>query len=405
MTPLLRKFLGINWLLFANMVLLLAFGIYAIHSAGWMREDPGLASKWRDQVYWALLGMGTFFAGALVDYRWVKYLGIPFYLVSLGMLVFTSFAGVEINNTRAWLDVGPMLLQTSQVAIAAGILCLALVLCTMHKLHPILRNPFLRLAVSGVVAGIPFVFVLQQGDFGSAIVWGPVYAVMVLVGNIPFRYLTVVALSATMVLPFAYFFGLKDYQKKRITTQFDMLRGKKVNVLEEAYNAYNNLLAIGSGGWAGKGFKNPDTVSNQGFITPDTAINDFIFAVLAEEFGFRGSFLLLAGFALLLLQCVFVAFYSRDMMGRLVVAGVVGLIFAHVFQNVGMNLLITPITGIPLPLISYGGTFVVIVLFLLGMVQSVWVHRDAVPRAEKGKARSLARADGERLGGIEGSRV
>ena len=178
-----------------------------------------------------------------------------------------------------------------------------------------------------------------------------------------------------MFLPFAFFFGLKDYQKKRITTQIEMLQGKKVNIRAEAYSAYNNLRAIGSGGWGGKGFKNPDTVNNKGFISPDTAINDFIFPVLAEEHGFRGSLLMLGGFMLLLLQCVYVAFYSRDLMGRLLVVGVVGLLFAHIYQNVGMNLLIMPITGIPLPLISYGGTFTIVILFLLGLVQSVWVHR------------------------------
>jgi rod shape determining protein RodA len=154
-----------------------------------------------------------------------------------------------------------------------------------------------------------------------------------------------------------------------------MLQGKKVNVLAEAYSAHNNLLAIGSGGWSGKGFKNPDTINNKGFISPDTAINDFIFPVFSEEFGFRGSLLVIGGFLLLLMQLVYVAFYSRDMMGRLLVVGIVGLLFAHIYQNIGMNLLIMPITGIPLPFISYGGTFMVVLLFLMGLSQSVWVHR------------------------------
>jgi len=375
MTPLLRKFFGLNWLLFANMGALLIFGVFAVYSACWMREDPELATKWRDQVYWILLGLVFFFAAALIDYKWMKFLGVPFYVISTGLLIYTTFFGAEINKTRAWLDLGPVLIQPSQIAIAGGIVLLALSLSTLHKLHPVLRNPFIRLFVTGIIAGIPFAFVLIQGDFGSAIVWVPVYGAMILIGNIPFRYMAVIVLVVTMLLPFAFFFGLKDYQKKRITVQLEMLQGKKVNILGEAYSAYNNLLAIGSGGWAGKGFKNPETVNNQGFISPDTAINDFIFPVLAEEHGFRGALMMLGGFVLLLLQCIFVAFYSRDMMGRLLVVGVVGLIFAHVYQNVGMNLLIMPITGIPLPLISYGGTFVVITLFLLGLVQSVWIHR------------------------------
>jgi rod shape determining protein RodA len=233
----------------------------------------------------------------------------------------------------------------------------------------------MRLMVSGIVVLIPFGFVLLQGDFGSALVWLPVAGAMVLIGNIPFRYLIVIILAVTMFLPFAFFFGLKDYQKKRITTQIEMLQGKEVNVLDEAYSAHNNLLAIGSGGWSGKGFKNPDTINNKGFISPDTAINDFIFPVFSEEFGFRGSLLVVGGFLLLLMQLIYVAFYSRDMMGRLLVVGIVGLLFAHIYQNIGMNLLIMPITGIPLPFISYGGTFMVVLLFLMGLSQSVWVHR------------------------------
>ncbi len=384
MTPLFRKFLGLNWLLFANIAVLAIFGISAIYSACWMRDQPGLAGKWRDQVYWMLLGLVFFFGAALVDYKWVRWLGLPFYLIATGLLIYTTYFGAEINNTRAWLDLGFMLVQPSQIAIAGGLLLLAVALSTLHRIHPVFRNPFVRLLATGLIALVPFAFVLLQGDFGSAIVWVPVYGAMVLIANIPIRYLVVIVLSVTMFLPFAFFFGLKDYQKKRITTQIEMLQGKKVNILGEAYSAYNNLLAIGSGGWGGKGFKNPETVNNKGFISPDTAINDFIFPVLAEEHGFRGSVLMLGGFLLLLMQCLYVAFYSRDLTGRLLVVGVVGLLFAHIYQNVGMNLLIMPITGIPLPLISYGGTFTVVVLFLLGMVQSVWVHR-AAPETEKPK--------------------
>lgn len=376
MTPLLRKFLGINWILFATMGGLLVFGVFAIYSACWMREGQNLSGVWRDQVVWIVVGLVGFFATSLVDYKWVRWAGIPFYLFGVGLLVYTIFFGVEVYGQKGWVRLpGGRTIQTSQVAIAGGIIFLSLVLSGLHKLHPLFRNHFLRLLVAGAIGGIPFLLVLATGDFGSAIVWVPVIGAMVLVGSIPFRYLIVVVLCATMFLPYAYFFGLKDYQKKRITVQIDMLMGRKVDTLGAAYNAHYNLLAIGSGGFAGKGFKNPDTINNQQFISPNTAINDFIFAVLAEEHGFRGAILMLSGFLLLLMQCLFVAFYSRDMLGRLVVVGVVGLFFAHIFQNVGMNLLIMPITGIPLPLISYGGTFVVIVMFLMGLVQSVWVHR------------------------------
>ncbi|MFK5924172.1 MAG: FtsW/RodA/SpoVE family cell cycle protein [Verrucomicrobiota bacterium] len=376
MTPLLRKFLGLNWVLVFTMLGLIIFGIFSIYGASWMRSDPDLANKWRDQLNWVLIGFGVFFVVSLIDYHWIKWASIPFYLGSLVLLIIAEFKGIEVHGTQGWLRLpGGISFQPSQVAIAAGIIMLAMVLSHLHKLHSIFRNHFLRVFVAGVVGGLPFLMVLKSGDLGSALVWAPVIGAMLLIGAIPFRYLIVIVLTGTLILPFAYFFGLKDYQKKRITVQIDMLMGREVDIRNEAYSAHNNLMAIGSGGWAGKGFKNPDTLNYKGFISKDTAITDFIFPVLAEEHGFRGAFLMLSTFLLLLLQSLFVAFYAKDMVGRLLVVGVVALFFAHIFQNVGMNVLLMPITGIPLPLISYGGTFMVMVLFLQGLVQSVWVHR------------------------------
>lgn len=117
-----------------------------------------------------------------------------------------------------------------------------------------------------------------------------------------------------------------------------------------------------------------------------TAHNDYIFAVIAEEQGFRASLLLLTGFALLLIQCLFIAFYSRDFSGQIISAGVVALFFAHIFENIGMCVSLMPITGIPLPLISYSGTFVLICMFLLGLVQSIWVHRNKSLTADEEEA-------------------
>lgn len=389
MTPLLRKFLGINWILFATMVALLIFGVFAIYSACWMREGD-LSQVWRDQVKAIVVGLVAFFVASLIDYRWLKLAGPPLYLLGIGLLIYTITNGIEVNGQKGWIRLpGGKTMQTSQVAIAGGIVTLGLALSGLHKLHPLFRNHFLRLTIAAILGGTPFLLVLITGDFGSAIVWVPVIGAMVLVGSIPFRYLIVIALCGTMMLPYAYYFGLKDYQKNRITVPIDMLMGRKVDTLGPAYSAHNNMLAIGSGGFTGKGFKNVETMNHKGFITPATAINDFIFAVLAEEHGFRGSVLMLSGFLLLLLQCLFVAFYSRDMLGRLLVVGVVGLMFAHIFQNVGMNLLLMPITGIPLPLVSFGGTFVVIVMFLLGVVQSVWVHRAQGETAPIEKPRGL----------------
>jgi rod shape determining protein RodA len=253
----------------------------------------------------------------------------------------------------------------------------------MHRLLPIFRHHWLRLAASGILAAIPMVMVLTQPDLGSAAVYGPVVVSMFLVANIPYRYLITLFLIVATALPLAYFFKLKDYQRKRIEVFYKMLTGQKVDILSDAYMADKIQMAVGTAGFDGKGplsEKVPERRSvHRTFYSATESINDFIFSVIVEEFGFLGAVCEIAVTAALLLQCIFVAFFARDHVGRLVVIGVTGMIAAHSFQNMGMNLLMMPITGIPLPFISYGGTFLLVCFFLMGIVQSVWIHRNISP--------------------------
>ena len=374
MTPLFKKFLGLHWLLIFTMYGLLTVGVFAIYSAGLLKDEPSIQNAYSRQLIFISLGTVVFFVTSLIDYRWVSWGGILVYLAGVGLSALAVFRGEDVYG-KTWLHLGGITFQPSQLAIAGGIIVTSLILGQMGRLHPILRNPFIKLGLVGLACGIPFGVVLLQKDFGSAMVWIPVAAALLLVGNIPFRYMITVALLGLMFIPWAYYFGLKPYQKERITVFMDMLSGKSVDTQGSAYAASYIEKAVGSGGFNGKGRLNEKTINNLGFIPKRTAIDDFIFAVWAEEMGFRGSMVLLGGFALMMIQGLFVAFHARDVIGRLICAGVVGLLFAHVFQHVGMNLLIMPITGIPLPFISSGGTFVVICMFLCGMMQSVWVHR------------------------------
>jgi len=375
MTPLFRKFLGMNWFMVVNMYALIAFGIVAIYSAGWMKEEASLVNAWNRQIIWVVIGTVIFFVSSLIDYQWVSWGGFPLYIAGIVLSLLALIGGDSVHGHESWLQIGPVRFQPSQIAVAGTILLVALLLGPVHTFHPIFRNPFVKLGLAGGACMFPFGIVLAQGDFGSAMVFLPVAAAMILVGNIPFRYIAVVTLLGLSVVPWAFFFGLEPHQKARITVFIDMLAGKPVDTQGEAYAAHYIIQAVGSGGLTGKGFLAEKTINNLGFIPKRTAINDFVFAVVAEEWGFYVTTALIGAFALLLIQCLFVALYSRDTVGRLICAGVAGLFFAHVFQHVGMNLLIMPITGIPLPFISYGGTFLLICMFLCGMAQSIWVHR------------------------------
>ena len=252
----------------------------------------------------------------------------------------------------------------------------------LPRWHAFFRLPFIRLGIIAVLAGVPFLIVVAMGDMGSAMVWLPVTAVIMFVCGIPYRYLLLLLITGFGCIALAYFIILPKASERgagRIELYLAMHNGREVDINGDAYAPYWVSTAIGKAGWKGIGWNAASqrgSLHDKKYIPWKTAHNDFIFAVIGEEQGFRGSLLLLTGYAMLLIQCLFIAFYSRDSSGRIIAAAVVALLFAHIFENIGMCVLMTPITGIPLPLVSYSGTFVVMVMFLLGLVQSVWIHRN-----------------------------
>jgi rod shape determining protein RodA len=391
MTPLLRKFLGMNWLFFLPMVAMMAFGILSIYSAVHFRANS-LSHVWNDQLTKMLYGMLIFFVVALVDYKWVKWGALPLYTIGLGLMVVLLVKGNEVFGQKISLTIGGLTFQPSQVAISSTVLLIAYVLAEGQNVLPFLKFHFLRLLAAGLIFAIPFLLILKAKDIGSALVMLPIFGAMLLAGNIPYRYLISILLVGLMAAPLVYFFGLKDYQRDRIDVTYKVLMGQPVNEKDEAYALINILTATATAGWEGKG-NDPERVpegnkslTHLNLVPANTSHNDFIFTVIAEAFGFSGSALMMVGFLFILVMALVIAFFAGDSLGRLIVTGIVALLFAHVFEHIGMNIGILPITGIPLPLVSYGGTFVMIVLGLFGMMQSVWVHRNKmleVPDAQK----------------------
>jgi len=387
MTPFLRKILGMNWVLVLVMYGLLIFGVFMIESAARHLPisdelrgrfgGPGPYYAWM-QKNWIVIGSVVYFATALVDYRWIRWLGVPFYLVSMGLMIAAYLADDKVHQ----LEVLGFSFQPAQLGITAGILMIAWLLQDLPRLHRWFGAPFARIAIIAGAAAGPFIVVMMMGDMGSALVWIPVAVVALLIGGAPFRYLSFMGLIAAGMLPLMYFVALPILSKRgpeRIDVWLRMLQEREVDTLGDAYGPYYASMAVGKAGWKGAGWKSTGSLVDKGFVMRDTAHNDYIFAVVAEEQGFRGSLLLLAAFALLLIQGLFIAFYSRDISGRLIASMVVALFFSHIFESIGMCVLLLPITGIPLPLVSYSGTFVVVCMFLLGLVQSVWIHRNQRP--------------------------
>src|SRR6516225_1989819 len=322
MTPFLRKLLGLNWLLLFVMLALAIFGVIAIYSATYMREDPVAADFWRKQAQWIVVGFFAFMVASLVNYHWIRWGALPMYLAGIVFLVLTKFMGTKVYGARSWLHLGPINFQPAQLAVIAGIMLLALFF----------------------------------------------------VGGMPLRYLLCILLLLFAMIPITANLALKPYQQARLTA----FAHPDIDKQGSSWAINQSLIAIGSGGWSGKGFKAQNTQIELGFLPATAVHNDYIFSAIGEQWGFVGGVFLISAFGLLLLTCLFVAFFAGDQFGLLLVIGIAALIFTHIFQNVGMTISILPITGVPLPLISYSGSFALMIMFALGVVNSVWVHRREV---------------------------
>jgi rod shape determining protein RodA len=362
-----------NWLLLAVAVGLSIFGVMAIYSATYMREEVYLTEMWRRQIVWLAIGIGVFFVAALIDYRaWLNHVSFPLimYLGGLGFLVLTHFIGRTTYGARSWLEIGPISFQPAQLAVISTLLLISWLLANTENwvgLWPTIG----RILSCGAIIAPPWILILIQPDLGECLVWIPAVLALLYVGRVPKRYLLVMIIVAIAVVPVVANFGLKPYQRERLTTFLN----PDYDPQGAGWTINQSLIAIGSGGFYGKGFTAPNTQVQLGFLPSTIVHTDFIFAAIGEQLGFVGTITLVAAFGALLLTGLLIAASATDDLGRLVAVGIITLIFTHVYMNIGMTISITPITGVPLPMISYGGSFLVLVLFALGVLESIWIHR------------------------------
>lgn len=360
-----RKFRALNKPLLVVMLGLCLFGVYAIYSATWMRDTP----FWASQIKWLLICLPVFFIVAFNDYRWVRIGALPVYLLGLILLILVFFIGVKVYGARSWLNLGFGNFQPSQLAIFGGVLLFALFLSDSDGM-----NPALRIGLCLVITALPCVLILIQPYLGGTLVWIPVLFSMFYVSGIRKRYLLVLVLFGLIALPLMYFFGMKQYQKDRITAFLD----PSSDPLNSGWTINQSMNAIGSAGLWGKGLHAQDSLNQLGYLPSTIVHTDFIYAVFGEQHGFLGALLLIPVLGILLLTGLYIAAQAQDQLGRLLAVGIVMLLFTHTFMNIGMTVAITPITGLPLPLISYGGSFLLITMACLGLLQSIWIHRKLV---------------------------
>jgi rod shape determining protein RodA len=365
----LTPFSRFDWLALAMTLGLFIAGVVFIFGIG--QKNPQMETYWQRQLLFGGLGLGVFLVVARIDYRWWGKYSWALYGLALALLGLVLVAGVTINTSKSWLvlpGISSFRLQPAELAKPAVLLFLSW-LATRPNLREWLVYP-----LAGLAVGVPLLLVIAQPDWGTAMVFVPTALVVIFLRGLSWRIIVGLAVVAILLAPILYD-SMPDYRKDRIRTFLQMSKaGDNEETSRAAYTVGQSRLAIGSGGLQGKGFMN-GTLHILGHVPRTVAPSDLIFSVIGEETGFAGSIVLLGAFALLLLRCLWVARQADDDLGACLAAGVAALLFVHIYINIGMNIGAAPVIGIPLPLVSYGGSSVIGFFICLGLVQSVHIHR------------------------------
>lgn len=313
------------------------------------------------QLVWIGMGWIIFFCLTFFNYDVIRRLALPFYFVNLFLLAMVPFIGKSYYGAKRWLDLGFSSYQPSETMKLALIFFLARYLASRPKTDGL---GILDLVFPALVVGIPFGLIAKQPDLGTALLIGFIGASMMLFVGVR-RYIIALALVlGTVSVYFAWNFALKEYQKSRIETFLDPGRDPRGS----GYNSIQSKIAVGSGRILGKGFRK-GTQSQLEFL-PERH-TDFIFSVLSEEHGFVGSVTTIGLFSILFLMGIRIASQAKDRFGVLVVVGCMSYLFGHMLINIGMVIGLLPIVGIPLPLLSYGGSSLFTTMVCLGITSSV----------------------------------
>ena len=387
----------VDWLMVAALAGLMLVGVLFVYSATMADESAALRpvykQEWFRQVVWYGIGIGAMSAICLVDYRILARWSLVAYGVIILLLVAVLLPGIgaEKFGARRWIDLGPVQLQPSEFAKLAFILAMGNFL---SRPPDELKSVKIFWWALGMVT-LPFLLVMKEPDLGSALILLPVSLTMLFVAGVPPRYInTLIGASGVLVglilvdvllAPPQWQLKLEDYQKRRLLVYFglegvprDATPQQRAEARRQqrnySYNVDQALISVGSGGLVGKGWRE-GTQNALGYLPRAVAHNDFVFSVIAEEKGFMGSAIVVALYSVLLFTGIRVAGQARDRLGKLLAVGVVAMLFSHVFINIGMNIRIMPVTGVPLPLLSYGGSSVLCSLIAAGILQNVYIHR------------------------------
>jgi rod shape determining protein RodA len=354
-------FRDFDWVLLTFVLIICSLGVLEIYSTTYNTKFAGAHIR---QIYWIMAGLAVMLAVSLINYQVLLENAHWFYIASVVSLLAVTFLGKKYLGARRWIQLpGGQHFQPSEWVKLVLILMLAKYFSGEGEREASLSD----IVKAGVIAGIPMLLVLKQPDLGTALTYVPVAIMALFLGGMQFRHAAIVLLVAGVLMPTVWH-QLKPYQKDRLTSFLH----PEADSQKTGYQLEQSKIAVGSGGIWGKGVRKGSQTQGSFLPEPHT---DFIFAAWSEEHGFVGAVALLLLYFMVLMRLIHNAQTAPDSAGGFVVMGVVAVLLFHILVNAGMVVGFMPVTGIPLPLMSYGGSSVLFMFLALGIVMNIRMRR------------------------------
>ena len=356
-----------DWGLFVTSCAIAVLGVVNLYSAS--SAAGARADIYIQQIYWLTLGAGVAVLVVAIDYRNFERNAWAIYGAGVVLLVLVFLLGRSIRGSTRWISIGGFSLQPSELMKIFLIIALAKYLHHDPKTE---GRTLKDLVVPGLILAVPMGLILAQPDLGTALICAFIFGSIMVLTNLKLRSLVTLAAAFVFSAPLTWAYLLKDYQKGRLIAFWDRLTGNEADILDTGWHTHQSLVAIGSGGVAGKGFM--QGTQNQFRFLPDQH-SDFPFSVWAEEQGLLGSLLILGLYVFLVLWGLKIASQAKDRFGAVVAVGVSAMLFWQAIINVGMVCGLLPVVGMTLPLFSYGGSSVLTTMIGLGLLMNISMRR------------------------------
>jgi rod shape determining protein RodA len=361
------------------LALLVASSLVFIRSASYDADSGTYEPYANRQAVWILIGLAAFFAVMPVKPSTLRDFAPVLFALAIALLVAVFAVGEVVKGARRWISLGPMKLQPSELAKIAAILLLARYLAARD-----MSENWRRLVIPLLIIFLPMALILKQPDLGTALVFVPVLLAMLWVSGVKAKHMLALVVIGLALVPAAWVYGLKDYQKARLVVFLDPENPNRVmkkfvpsdRVADmkkvDSYHLIQSQIAVGHGGLTGKGYGR-GTQNTLGYLPEKHT--DFIFGVVAEEWGFIGASLLMLLFFALIYIIFSIAAKTGDAFSKFTAVGVGAMFFTHVAVNTGMTVGLAPITGVTLPFLSYGGSSALTFFIALGLAAGAYRHR------------------------------